>query len=487
MAALAVVAGAAAAAGGSPRASASAFGVLVKIAGGSATGSGTVSAPPKASANGGFAYPGDGSAVSVSGTQVSVQTGPGAGSRATASAVVEGVSLFGGEVTVGQLTASATASAHADGSSGDLGRSAVVGLTVAGSSVEAFANRRIALGDWGYAVVLEQAVAQGGAPDHAYRGFVTALHVRLTDDHGGLPAGSEILVGYAEAAVRSPLDAPAGPEDEATAPDGQGGGKADGGKGGAQGLADEPSPGPPGSAQPGMPAIVRDPPAGVRPDITGKGYVFPVYGPASFSSDFGYPRAHTGWHHGNDIFAPLGAPVLAVADGTLFSVGWNAVGGWRLWLRDRQGNEYYYAHLSAYSPLARDGTPVRAGDVIGFVGDSGDARGTPSHLHFEIHPAALLGLGYDGVIDPYAYLLGWRQAQDLAIGVAPSATEVEATPAPEPAAGLLETQDIASVSGLVPGGLAEALTAPSLAGDGAFAPVVAPSLVGSEPGFDGAD
>ena len=49
----------------------------------------------------------------------------------------------------------------------------------------------------------------------------------------------------------------------------------------------------------------------------------------------------------------------------MFSVGWNDIGGWRLWLRDRAGNEFYYAHLSAYSPLAVNGRQVKAGDVLG--------------------------------------------------------------------------------------------------------------------------
>ena len=56
---------------------------------------------------------------------------------------------------------------------------------------------------------------------------------------------------------------------------------------------------------------------------------------------------------------------------------------------------------------------VRAGTVLGFVGNTGDAEGTPYHLHFEIHPVALLGMGYDGVIDPTPVLERWKHVQDV--------------------------------------------------------------------------
>jgi len=123
----------------------------------------------------------------------------------------------------------------------------------------------------------------------------------------------------------------------------------------------------------------KQPPIGkiptVQPRLTAGHYVFPVYGDSAYADTFGAPRADVAWHHGDDIFAPLGAPVLAVADGTVFSVGWNQIGGWRLWLRDLAGNEFYYAHLSAYSPYALNNVQVRAGTVLGFVGDTGDAEG----------------------------------------------------------------------------------------------------------------
>ncbi len=158
---------------------------------------------------------------------------------------------------------------------------------------------------------------------------------------------------------------------------------------------------------------VRPLPAGLRPELTPSGRAFPVHGGASFVGTFGADRAGVGWHHGDDLFAAQGAAVLAVADGAVFSAGWNDRGGYRLWLRDGDGTEYYYAHLSAFSPLAVNSGFVRAGDVLGFVGRSGDAEGTPPHLHFEIHPAGLRPLGYDGVVNPTPFLSAWRRRADL--------------------------------------------------------------------------
>ena len=157
----------------------------------------------------------------------------------------------------------------------------------------------------------------------------------------------------------------------------------------------------------------------------------------------------------------MGAPLLAVADGTLFSVGWNDIGGLRLWLRDTKGNEFYYAHLSAFSPLAIDGARVRAGDVIGFVGNSGDAETTPPHLHFEIHPVGLLGLGYDGVINPYRYLLAWQRLEDVRfVAGAGWVPALHAVRAPSPGAYLLSSTDISSANGLDPGSLRRAMAKP---------------------------
>lgn len=151
-------------------------------------------------------------------------------------------------------------------------------------------------------------------------------------------------------------------------------------------------------------------PLRVTPPLGAGRYVFPVLGPyPPFFDTFGAARAGVSWHHGDDLFTPRGRPVLAVANGVVFSVGWQRLGGWRLWLRDDGGDEFYYAHLARYSPLAVDGRVVEAGQVLGYVGSSGDAERTPPHLHFEIHPLTLLGLGYDGAVDPTGYLRRWRQ------------------------------------------------------------------------------
>jgi len=151
-------------------------------------------------------------------------------------------------------------------------------------------------------------------------------------------------------------------------------------------------------------------PLRVTPALGPGRYVFPVLGPyPPFFDTFGAARPGVSWHHGDDLFAARGRPVLAVADGVVFSVGWQRLGGWRLWLVDAAGDEFYYAHLSRYSPLAVDGRVVRAGQALGYVGSSGDAEDTPPHLHFEIHPATLLGLGYDGAVDPTRYLRAWLQ------------------------------------------------------------------------------
>jgi murein DD-endopeptidase MepM/ murein hydrolase activator NlpD len=447
-----------------PVATASSFGITVIVpgqAGGAAAVAGVPVGSPSGAADS-FAYPADGSAVRTGALSASAAARADEQLSANAVSDVLSVALFNGEITFDSAAGRAKAAAGAADTTG----AAVTNLVVLGQPVAAAPNLRLALGDWGYLVTLE-----GGAEQNSngVRAALTAVHVTLTAEHAGLPAGSEIIIGRADVATSMPAvttttvttptttekktttQRPPGPQRTTRAP--------------------LPKPPEPPSGVRGIRKPVRPAPTDISAPLSPGGYVFPVYGPSSFSDTYGAPRANVSWHHGEDIFAPLGAPILAVADGTVFSVGWNDVGGYRFWLRDRQGNQFYYAHLSAYSPLAVNGRDVKAGDVIGFLGNTGDAQSTPYHLHFEIHPVALLPMGYDGVVNPFAYLSAWRRLDDVSFaasrGWAPP-VPANAT-APRPGAFLLGATDISSASGLEPGSLERALVAPvSAEGDGAL-------------------
>jgi murein DD-endopeptidase MepM/ murein hydrolase activator NlpD len=118
---------------------------------------------------------------------------------------------------------------------------------------------------------------------------------------------------------------------------------------------------------------------------------------ASIRSGFGAPRdGGRREHAGIDIFARRGTPVIAAADGIVSSVGTNRLGGNVVWvLRASHGEAHYYAHLD--TQIARVGDRVAAGDVLGTVGNTGNARTTPPHLHFGIYAAG-------GAVDPLPYV-----------------------------------------------------------------------------------
>jgi murein DD-endopeptidase MepM/ murein hydrolase activator NlpD len=447
-----------------PAATASAYGITVVVPGQPGVSTAAVGLPGAEAigAADSFAYPADGSIVRTGALSSSVSAQPTATPRAQAVNDVLTVALFNGEITFDSVAARAKATTSAD-----VAGSTVTNLVVLGQPVTPAPNGRFALGDWGFLVTLEGGIEEiDNADGREVRAAVTAVHVTLTAEHAGLPAGTEILIGHAEAAASAPvLDEPTTTTTVPTTT----GEKPTRAKAKTKAKKKLPKPQEPGKGLPR--AAIRPVPTDISAALSPGGYVFPIYGTSSFSNTYGAPRAAVTWHHGADIFAPLGAPVLAVANGTVFSVGWNDIGGYRFWLRDRQGNQFYYAHLSAYSPIAVDGREVRAGDVIGFVGNTGDAQGTPYHLHFEIHPVSLLPMGYDGVIDPTQFLAAWRRLEDVTFaagrGWAPP-VPASAT-APRPGAFLLGSADISSASGLEPGALERALVAPVAAeGDGAL-------------------
>jgi murein DD-endopeptidase MepM/ murein hydrolase activator NlpD len=125
-------------------------------------------------------------------------------------------------------------------------------------------------------------------------------------------------------------------------------------------------------------------------EIVIHGFVFPVGDPHSFGDSFGAPRMmgseYEHAHQGTDILAPFGTPLLACERGIITKMGSDVLGGTKLWLKGESGTYYYYAHLSAFAPDLTSGTIVEAGDIVGFVGDTGNAKGGVPHLHFEIHP-----------------------------------------------------------------------------------------------------
>ncbi|HSG06885.1 MAG TPA: M23 family metallopeptidase [Longimicrobiales bacterium] len=102
-------------------------------------------------------------------------------------------------------------------------------------------------------------------------------------------------------------------------------------------------------------------------------------------------------HQGVDIFAPRGTPVLATSDGVVNRVNVTPLGGKVVWLRDASRNaNIYFAHLD--SQAVRSGQRVRLGDVLGFVGNTGNARATSPHLHFGIYRRG------EGAVDPAPFL-----------------------------------------------------------------------------------
>ncbi|MGG1661348.1 stalk domain-containing protein [Brevibacillus sp. NRS-1366] len=133
----------------------------------------------------------------------------------------------------------------------------------------------------------------------------------------------------------------------------------------------------------------------------------------SFGSDREWTESNSGSvrrHEGIDIMAPKGTPVYSVSAGTINRVGWNTYGGWRVNITDKNGQfRMYYAHLSAFVPGLRIGDSIKAGQLIGFVGDTGyGGTGTVGmfapHLHFGLYR------NDDGrAVDPYYYLRYWEQ------------------------------------------------------------------------------
>lgn len=137
----------------------------------------------------------------------------------------------------------------------------------------------------------------------------------------------------------------------------------------------------------------------VLPDPT---HYCPVDGSMRFEDTWWAPRPGGRRHRGTDVTAAYGTPLVAVEDGVVRQANWHRAGGYQLFLSADSGAEYFYAHLADYADGIQPGVRVEAGQLVGFVGTSGNAD--VAHLHFGMVPD---GRSYPrGLVNPYPLLAG---------------------------------------------------------------------------------
>jgi murein DD-endopeptidase MepM/ murein hydrolase activator NlpD len=141
-------------------------------------------------------------------------------------------------------------------------------------------------------------------------------------------------------------------------------------------------------------ASSEDTPAVAPAPAPSGGIICPVAGSSAYSDTYGAARSGGRSHQGVDLIARTGTPLVAVVSGSV-QFKQNSLGGNAVWLAGDDGNRYYYAHLSSFEGSSRG---VSQGEVIGYVGDTGNASGTP-HLHFEVHP------GGGAAVNPYPWVV----------------------------------------------------------------------------------
>jgi murein DD-endopeptidase MepM/ murein hydrolase activator NlpD len=123
------------------------------------------------------------------------------------------------------------------------------------------------------------------------------------------------------------------------------------------------------------------------------------------------PRGTDRLHEGQDIFAPKGTPIYSATSGYVYKVGENNLGGQTVSVIGAGGRVYYYAHLDRYAPGIEEGDRVTTKTLLGYVGTTGNAQGTPPHLHFGVYTA-------NGAINPLPMIVD-RPSQVLTNGQAP--------------------------------------------------------------------
>ncbi len=137
------------------------------------------------------------------------------------------------------------------------------------------------------------------------------------------------------------------------------------------------------------------PPTTTPPPVATGGRVCPVNGAVSFTDSWGAPRSGGRTHQGVDMIAARGTPLVAIESGKISRMSSSSLGGITLWIAGSSGDSFYYAHLDGYASGVSSGMAVSAGELIGYVGNTGNARYTVPHLHFEHHP------GGGSAVNPY--------------------------------------------------------------------------------------
>lgn len=126
----------------------------------------------------------------------------------------------------------------------------------------------------------------------------------------------------------------------------------------------------------------------------------PVEGvkPRQIADTWGGARSEGRKHQGVDIFAKRGTPVLSTTQGIVSQVGLDRLGGKVVWVIGPALSRHYYAHLDGYSAQIQEGDWIEVGQVLGYVGNTGNAQNTPPHLHYGIY------LQSSGATNPYPFL-----------------------------------------------------------------------------------
>ena len=358
----------------------------------------------------------------------------------TAIVSITHIDLLDGLITADSMDLVADAAATRTSVSGGVDVSRISGLKVNGLDVD-IDSLPLTIPGIGVLTALETRQVQEGAGIEVE---VTGLHVHLTSAWKGIPEDSDIIIGSAAACADQDTAAQLVPESRGAGPSGDSsGGTSSGGSsgGGSGGDSDDSTGGGSsgggssggggnggGSSSGSSSHGKMHKPTKQHGDLmTFPGAVFPVDGPVWYQDDFGAPRAVGGGHTGNDIFARRGTPLVAVQDGTIAELRYRSLGGNSFHLVNAEGDYFYYAHLMQYAAGIQEGSVVTAGQVLGYVGNTGNAITTPPHLHFEIHP------GGGAPIDPYPYLEKWRADSAAASG---DTSGDAASPAASPAAGV---------------------------------------------------